>query len=106
MPMDVEISLRVPNMKVRALDENGFPIDHSAVRFKKIMTVPKIPKPDELLELTTSSGRTFEAKVTRADWNERRGLFVLSCQFGNRSISPEEYGALTSDPAWELKPLI
>jgi hypothetical protein len=106
MSMQVEISLRVPNMKVRALDENGYPIDHSAVRFKKLMTVPKIPKPDELLQLTTHSGRTFEARVTRADWNESRGLFVLSCQYGNRSISPEEYGALTSDPDWELKPLI
>jgi hypothetical protein len=106
MPMEVEISLRVPNMKVRALDENGYPIDHSAVRFKKMITVPKIPKPDESLQLTTSSGRTFEARVTRADWNEGRGLFVLSCQYGNRSISPEEYGALVEDPEWELKPLI
>jgi hypothetical protein len=106
MPMEVEISLRVPNMKVRALDENGYPIDHSAMRFKKLMTVPKIPKPDELLHLTTSSGRTFEAKVTRADWSEGRGIFVLSCQYGNRSISPEEYADLLQDPDWDLKPLI
>jgi hypothetical protein len=106
MPMEVEISLRVPNMKVRALDENGYPIDHSAVRFKKMITVARIPKPEESLQLTTSSGRMFEARVTRADWHEGRGLFVLSCQYGNRSISSEEYGALVDDPEWELKPLI
>jgi hypothetical protein len=106
MAMEVEISLRVPNMKVRALDENGYPIDHSTVRFKKLVTVPKIPKPDDTLQLTTSAGTTFDAKVARADWNEGRGLFVLSCQYGNRSITAEEYKALVDDPEWELKPLI
>ena len=104
--MDVEVSLRVPNMKVRVLDENGYPIDHSTVRFKKMITVPKIPKPEEPLQLTTASGRTFEARVTRADWIESRGLFVLSCQYANRSITADEYAALRDDPDWELKNLI
>lgn len=106
MPMEVEISLRVPNMKVRALDENGYPIDHASVRFKKLITVPGIPKPDSMLELTTRSGFTFQARVVRADWNEGRELFVLSCQYGNRSISADEYRALADDPDWELKPLL
>jgi hypothetical protein len=30
----------------------------------------------------------------------------VSCQYANRSITPEEYGALAEDPEWELKPLI
>src|SRR5262245_52258441 len=105
MSMEVEVSLRVPNMKVRALDENGYPIDHSAVRFKKMITVPSIPKPGETLSLTTRTGGMFSSKVVRADWNEGRNLFVVSCQFANRSITAEEYGALTQDPDWELKPL-
>jgi len=104
--MDVEISLRVPNMKVRALDENGYPIDHSQCRFRKTITVPSLPKPDESIELATESGRTIQAKVVRADWIESRNLFVVSCQYANRSITPEEYGALAQDPIWELKPLI
>jgi hypothetical protein len=95
--MPVEVRLRVPNMKVRALDENGYPIDHSSMRF---------PKPEEMLELTTQSGRVLQAKVVRADWNEDRGLFVLSCQYVNRSITAEEYGALASDPDWQLKHLL
>lgn len=105
MAMQAEVSLRVPNMKVRALDENGYPIDHSAVRFKKMIEVAKIPKPEEMLNLTLSSGGTFQARVVRTDWHEGRGLFVLSCQYSNRSISAEEYAALTSDPEWQMKPL-
>src|SRR2546423_1125249 len=102
MPMPVEVRLRVPNMKVRVLDENGYPIDHSSMRFRKVIDVPKIPKPDEMLDLTTSSGRTLPARVVRADWNEDRGMFVLSCQYANRSITAEEYDALAADPAWQL----
>lgn len=103
--MEVEISLRVPNMKVRALDENGYPIDHSAVRFRKLITVEKVPKPGDVLTLT-GSGRPFESKVVRSDWHESRELFVVSCQFSNRSITPEEYQAISGDPQWEMKPLI
>jgi hypothetical protein len=104
--MPVEVRLRVPNMKVRALDENGYPIDHSSMRFRKVVDVPKIPKAEEMLELSTQSGRVLQAKVVRADWNEDRGLFVLSCQYVNRSITAEEYGALASDPDWQLKHLL
>lgn len=105
MSREVEVSLRVPNMKVRALDEHGYPIDHSAVRFRKLIAVPAIPKPGESLMLTTRSSQ-FEAKVVRSDWNEDRGLFIVSCQYANRSIAADEYQALVSDPDWELRPLI
>ena len=44
--------------------------------------------------------------VLGADWNEGLGLFVLSCQYANRSITPEEYGALANDPKWQLKHLL
>ncbi len=106
MPMEVEVSLRVPNMKVRALDENGYPIDHSAVRFKKMIVVPSIPKPGESLSLTTRTGGAFASKVVRSDWNEGRNLFVVSCQYANRSITADEYAALIQDPDWEMRPLI
>jgi hypothetical protein len=76
------------------------------MRFRKVIDVPKIPKPDEMLDLSTSSGKTLQARVVRADWNEGLGLFVLSCQYANRSITAEEYGALASDPGWQLKHLL
>jgi hypothetical protein len=106
MAKQVEVRLRVPNMKVRALDENGYPIDHSSVRFRKVIEVPAIPKAEEMLDLQTSSGRALPARVVRADWNEGRGLFVLSCQYANRSITLEEYRALADDPDWRLKHLL
>jgi len=104
--MEVEVRLRVLNMKVRALDENGYPIDHSQFRFRRVTEVPKVPKAGEALELTTSSGRTLPSTVVRSDWNEGLGLFVISCQYANRSITPEEYAALNDDPAWVLKHLL
>jgi hypothetical protein len=106
MSKQVEVRLRVPNMKVRALDENGYPIDHSSVRFRKVIDVPAIPKAEETLELTTSSGRALPSRVVRVDWNEDRGLFVISCQYANRSITLEEYRALADDPGWQLKHLL
>ena len=102
----VEVSLRVPNMKVRALDENGYPIDHSAVRFKRLVSVATIPKAGDSLPLATHSGRMLESIVVRSDWNEGRALFVVACQYANRSISAEDYDALINDPDWEMKPLI
>ena len=93
-------------MKNRVLDESGYPIDHSAMRFRKVIEVERIPKPEAPLELTTNSGKVILAKVVRSDWNETRGMFIVSCQYANRSISVEEYGALANDPDWELKHLL
>ena len=98
--------LRVPNMKVRALDPNGYPIDHSSMRFRKIIEVPRVPRVGDVLELATSAGRSLQATVVRADLDEPRGLFVVSCQYAERSISPDDYAALSNDPEWELKHLL
>jgi hypothetical protein len=106
MSREVEIRLRVPNMKVRALDENGYPIDHSAVRFRKVILVPAIPKPGDALDLIALSGAIVKATVVRSDWDEETSRFVVACQYVNRSISPDEYAALANDPDWKLTPLI
>ena len=105
MTQQVEVSLRIPNMKVRALDEDGYPIDHSSVRFKKLVSVPAIPKSGDSLQLTTGSGRTLESIVQRSDWHEERELFVVACQYSKRSISADDYGALADDPDWQMRPL-
>ncbi len=104
--MEVEVSLRVPNMKNRALDENGYPIDHSMFRFRKRLTVPAMPKAGETLSLSTQSGRTLDSVVARSDWHEEKALFVVSCQCSSRSISPDDYAALVGDTEWVLTPLI
>src|SRR5690349_24499644 len=102
--MRVEVRLRVPNMKERALDQAGYPIDHSEVRFRKRIDVPTIPKVNETLTLPTLSGQPIPAIVVRTDWHDE-GL-VISCQFGRRTITADEYQALKDDPEWELKHLL
>ena len=106
MAIVVEVSLRIPNIKNRSLDENGYPIDHSTMRFTKLIDVASIPKPGAPLELTTSSGQALACEVTRADWHEGRELFVLSCKYARRSMPVHEYQALMNDSEWRMKPLL
>jgi hypothetical protein len=103
--MRVEVRLRVPNMKVRALDPQGYPIDHSEVRFRKTVEVAAVPKTNDTLELSTRCGFTFPAVVVRTDFYDGQG-YVVSCQFGRRAIAPDEYLALRNDPDWVLKHLL
>jgi hypothetical protein len=105
MSQQVEINLRIPNMKVRTLDASGYPVDHSAIRFRKVVEVPTIPKPGEILRVSASD-RMLEATVVRADWNEDRGMFVVACQYSTRSITTEDHAALVADPQWTMTPLI
>ena len=81
MSIEVEVNLRIPRVKVPVLDEKGYPIDNGTVRFTKLIKVPSIPKPGATLELSTSSGKMFACEVTRADWNDERELFILSCKY-------------------------
>jgi len=104
--IEVEVNLRIPRMKVPSLDEKGYPIDNSLIRFTKMITVPAIPKPGEMLQLTKSDGSTFDCEVTRADWHDDRALFILGCKYAKRSISPEECSALLNDAEWQVKPLL
>ena len=93
-------------MKVRALDEHGYPIDHSAVRFRRVTVEPALPKPGDSLPLATASGKMLQSTVVRADWSEDKEMFVVECQYASRSIAPEDYDALVTDPEWRMTPLI
>jgi hypothetical protein len=104
--MRAEVRLRVPNMKERAKDAAGYPIDHAEMRFRKIIEIPGIPHAGDRLELSTRSGRVLRASVVRADLDEERELFILSCQYADRIITPDDYYALAHDPDWQLKHLL
>jgi len=91
-------------MRQRAKDPKGYPIDHQAMRFRKAIEVPGLPKPDDVLELATQSGQVIPAIVVRTDWSE--DSVVVSCRFARQSISVTEYYALSDDPGWELKNLL
>jgi hypothetical protein len=102
----IEIRLRIPsNRNAPLLDENGYPLDMTGVRFRKLMTVTAIPKAAEALELT-ASGQVLLATVVRADWSDSDGRFIAACQYARRSITVEEQNALINDPEWSIVPLI
>jgi hypothetical protein len=104
--MRAEVRLRVPNMKNRAKNAEGYPIDHSDMRFRKIIEVPRIPRVGDTLDLETQSGRSLKATIARVDLDEPRELFIVSCQYASRVIAPDDYSALADDPQWELKHLL
>lgn len=104
--MRAEIRLRVPNMKVRAKDLNGYPIDHASMRFRRVIEIPAFPRVGDTVDLPTSAGRTLQATVVHAELDEPRSLFVLSCRYAQKAISLDDYTALSDDPAWELKHLL
>jgi hypothetical protein len=106
MSIQVEVNLRIPNVKNPIKDSSGYPISSSDVRFIKSIEVSALPKPGESIELSTTHGFQFNAKIVRVNWHEDKASFVIACTFANRSIKPEEYMSLIQDPDWIMKPLL
>ena len=104
---EIEVSMRVPTLTVRAPNEPDRRIDNSAVRFTRRIDVPALPTAGEVLSLSTAEGRTqFDCTVTRSDWSEDKGLFVVACTYAKRSLPVDIYNALVNDAAWTMKPLL
>lgn len=105
MPIEVEISLKVPTFTIRAPNQEPRRIDNAPVRFSKRVAVASIPKPGETLQLTGRFGDSFDAIVTQVHWNEEREVFVVACTYAKRSITADEYALFTNDPDWVTKQL-
>jgi hypothetical protein len=56
--------------------------------------------------MMVSSGGTFECDVVRSDWQHDRNMFVISCRYSKRSISPAEYHAFIGASDWQVKTLL
>ena len=107
MPKEIEVNMRVPTLTVRAPGEADKRIDNSTVRFTKRIEVPAIPKPGDVLTLSTGAQRiVFDCTVTRADWHEEKALFVVACTYAKRSLSVDTYTALVNDDEWTMKQLL
>ena len=107
MTQTVEISLRVPSLRVRREGKEGLEtITNSEVRFGKQVVLEAIPKPGDVLTMTVGSGATFECDVVRSDWQHDRNMFVISCRYSKRSISPAEYNAFMSASDWQIRSLL
>src|SRR5438128_2598966 len=89
MPIDAEVILRIPNSKVRTLDAQGYPIDHTAFRFRRKIQIENLPAPGIVIYLDTVSGIQVAAEVVRTDWDDAQGMFMISCRHAGRSMPPE-----------------
>jgi hypothetical protein len=107
MPIEVEVSLKIPRVRIPAADQyrDHTIVDNSTVRFTKRMHVPSIPKVGVSLELTTQSGQPFEGVVMNAEWHEGTARFILSCRYAARSMSADAYDSLIRDADWHVKQL-
>src|SRR5918993_806941 len=107
MAQTVEISLRIPSLRVRREGKEApETIANSDVRFCKRVELEAIPKPGHILTMAVSSGGTFECEVVRSDWQQDKNMFVISCRYSKRSISPAEYEALIASSDWQVRALL
>lgn len=107
MAQTVEISLRVPSLRVRREGKEALEtISNSDARFIKRIEVESIPKAGTVLSMEVGSAGSFECEVVRSDWHESKNIFVIACQYRKRSITPVDYQALLDSADWEWRPLI
>ena len=105
LPIEIEVVLRVPNIKNRALGKDGYSIDNGAVRYIKRISVDTMPQVGDSIPLTTLHQYEFEGSVTRIGWHEESSMFKVYCQYGKRRIPEQQYEALLADPEWKMTPL-
>jgi hypothetical protein len=107
MPQTVEISLRIPSLRIRKEDTDALEtINNSDIRFSKQIEVDSIPKPGVVLTMAISSGETFQCDVVRSDWHHTKNMFVIACRYSKRSVSPAEYHALMNSTDWQVRALM
>src|SRR5215831_13392360 len=99
VPQTVEISLRIPSLK---LPDQKYPVDNGAVRYVTRIELPALPKVGEILSVPVSEG-SLQCTVVRSTWEESKNCFVVSCQFAKRSIAAAEYHALMASDGWEMR---
>jgi hypothetical protein len=107
MAQTVEISLRIPSLRIRREDTDTLEtINNSDIRFSKQIEVESIPKPGVVLTMEISSGETFQCDVVRSDWHHTKNMFVVACRYSKRSVSPAEYHALMNSTDWQVRALM
>jgi len=107
MGQAVEISLRIPSLRVRKEGMDApETIANSDVRFSTQVDLEAVPKPGAILEMAVGPGQTFECEVVRADWHDDKNMFVVACRYAKRSITHADYQALMNAPGWHVRTLI
>lgn len=107
MAHTVEISLRIPSLRIRKEGTDvAETITNSDVRFATRLDVDVVPKPGAILDVPVGAGQTFACEVVRSDWRDDKNMFVVACRYAKRSITAADYHALMNAPGWELRPLL
>jgi hypothetical protein len=102
----VEINLRLPNITIRSANEPVRVIVNADVRFTKRIDVAVLPRTGDRLELSTRGGCRVPVTIKRVDWHDDKEMFVVGCQYAERSLPPAVYDSLNADPDWHTKPLL
>lgn len=107
MSQIVEISLRIPSLRVPRADADAPRIINNAeVRFCTQIEVASIPKRGVVLTMSTSFGATFDYEVLRSDWHHDKNMFVIACRYAKRSVSAADYQAFRHASDWQVRSLI
>ena len=107
MPQTVEVSLRIPSLRMKRAGKDVVEtVANSDVRFWKRIEVEAAPKPGDVLEMVVGSDGAFTCEVVRKDWDENKNMFVVSCRYSKRSISADEYEKLMNAPDWQVRSLL
>jgi len=107
MAQTVEISLRIPSLRLRREGKEAMEtIANSDVRFSKQLELEAVPKPGDILNIAVGSGGTLECDVVRSDWDQGKNMFVVACRYSKRSITPAEYQALMDASDWQVRALL
>jgi hypothetical protein len=107
MAHTVEISLRIPSLRVRKEGKDvAETIANGDVRFSTHVDLETVPKPGTILSLPVGTSEPFECEVVRADWRDDKNGFVVACRYAKRSISQADYQALMNAPGWQVRTLI
>ena len=106
MSQTVEIRLRIPSLRARGQrPDSPSVVANSDVRFIKQVELERIPRPGELLDMTTGSGATFQCEVVRSDWHDGKNMFVIACRYASRTMSEADYRGLMNAPDWRVTAL-
>jgi len=66
----VEISLRIPQVKEALKDDSGYPINNNDMRFIRSINVESLPKPGDSIQLSTRGPQPFLGTVMQTRWDD------------------------------------
>ena len=102
----IEISLKIPSLRVRREGQEPETIVNSDFRFTRLVELPGVPKSGDVLTLAVDSTGSLECEVVSSIWHDAKNMFVTACKYSKRSITEADYRALMNAPDWQVRALM